>query len=270
MILHIVRLTVLFMALLATAAPMTHAQVPPPLQQIGVDEHLGEALPLATRFTDHTGREVELSEYFDGTRPVLITLNYYGCPMLCGLQLNALVESLRQIDWAPGENYRLLTLSFDADETSELAAEKRTNYLDALGRGDVDWTFLTGSQESIDALTTALGYRYQYVPASDEYAHPSVLMFASPDGRIMRYLYGLGYDPQHVRLALLESAEGRIGTTIDRIILGCFMYDPNSQSYVKNAFLMMQIGALTCFLLLVVLLTLLWRTDRRRSRKVMD
>ena len=258
------------MAVSVVAVRPSDAQVPPPLQQIGVDEHLGESLPLGARFTDHNGREVQLGEYFDGTRPVLITLNYYGCPMLCGLQLNALVESLRQIDWAPGENYRLLTLSFDADEGSDLASQKRTNYLDALGRGEVDWTFLTGTRENIDVLTTALGYRYQYVAASDEYAHPSVLMFASPDGRIMRYLYGLGYDPQHVRLALLESAEGRIGTTLDRIILGCFMYDPNSQSYVKNAFLMMRIGALTCFLLLVVLLTLLWRTDRRRSRKVMD
>ena len=264
------RAIVLLFALCACVVRPADAQVPGPLQQIGVDEHLGEALPLDAAFVDHEGRAVQLADYFDGSRPVLITLNYYGCPMLCGLQLNALVESLRQLDWSPGENFRLLTLSFDADEGATLASEKRTNYLDALGRGEVDWTFLTGSRESIDALTTALGYRYQYVPASDEYAHPSVLMFASPDGRIMRYLYGLGYDPQHVRLALLESAEGRIGTTLDRIILGCFMYDPNSQSYVKNAFLMMRVGALTCFLLLVVLLTLLWRTDRRHNRKVMD
>lgn len=244
--------------------------MPSPLLQIGVDEHLGESLPLDATFVDHEGTTVQLRDYFDGTRPVLITLNYYGCPMLCGLQLNALVESVRQLDWAPGENFRLLTVSFDADEGAPLAAEKRENYLNALGRGEVDWTFLTGSQESIDALTAALGYRYQYVPSSDEYAHPSVLMFAAPDGRIMRYLYGLGYDPQHVRLALLESAEGRIGTTLDRIILGCFMYDPDSQSYVKNAFLMMRIGALTGLLLLVILLALLWRTDRRRNKKVMN
>lgn len=258
----ILRVAALLLALVGWSQ-LSVAQVPAPLQEIGVDEHLGEPLPLDASFTDHQGNAVRLGDYFDGQRPVLITLNYYGCPMLCGLQLNALVETLRGLDWSPGENFRLLTISFDADEGTDLAQAKREGYLQELGRGDVDWSFLTGTQENIDAVTTALGYRYNYVRASDEYAHPSVLMFASPDGRIMRYLYGLGFESSHVRLALLESAEGKIGTTLDRFILGCFMYDPNAQTYVKNARFIMRIGGVVSAVLIGLLLALLWRTERR-------
>ncbi len=232
---------------------------------VDVEERLGDSLPLDLPFVDHDGRAVTLREYFDGTVPVVLTLNYYGCPMLCGLQLNAFTDTLREMEWAPGENFRVVTVSIDPDEDASLAAAKRGSHLQALGRGtDIEWTFLTGEAEAIDALADGIGYRYVYVEESGEYAHPSVLTFASPDGRISRYLHGLVYEPRDVRFALLEASEGRIGSPVDHIVLACYMYDPEAGGYVRNAFLFMRAGATVGLLVLAALLAVLWRTELRR------
>jgi len=244
-----------------------HSQAPvgSPFDSVDVDERLGEMLPLQATFSDHEGATVTLGSFFDGERPVLITLNYYGCPMLCGLQLNALIDTLQRLDWTPGENFRIVTLSFDPDEGTELAAAKRRNYLDVLGRGpDVDWTFLTGDEANIRLLTDALGYGYVYVESSGEYAHPAVLMFGSPDGMIARYIYGLTYEVRDVRFALLESAEGRVGSTVDRLILGCFVFDPDSGSYVADAYALMRLGGGATVVFVLLLLGGLWSRDRLR------
>lgn len=234
------------------------------LEGVDVEEQLGDELPLDLEFVDHTGRTVQLGDYFDGERPVLFTLNYYACPMLCGLQLNAVADALKELDWQPGENYRVVTISFDAEETAALAEGKRNNYIDHLGGDDdLDWSFLVGDQESIDAITEAFGYRYHYVEESDEYAHPSVIMFATPDGVISRYLYGMAYQPHDVRLALLESSEGTIGTTVDRLILACFIYDPDTGQYVRNAFAIMRIGGAVTLILLTSLLAILWKRESK-------
>jgi len=252
--------------LVATQAWAINAPTPRELQGVDVEERLGERLPLDLTFTRHDGETERVGDWFDGRRPVLITLNYYSCPMLCGLQLNALHDSLTDLDWTAGENFRIVTISVDPDETSELANQKRDAYLDELGRGDdVDWSFYTGNQAEITALADALGYRYHYVEETGEYAHPAVLMFASPNGDIMRYIYGLTYETRDVRFALLEASQGRVGTTVDRLILGCYIYDPNSGSYVQDAFMWMRIGATSGFVLLSGLLVALWRRERHRN-----
>lgn len=257
---------IIAVACLATDAMAINAPTPRELQGVDVEERLGERLPLDLTFTRHDGETERVRDWFDGRRPVLVTLNYYSCPMLCGLQLNALHNTLGDLDWTAGENFRIVTISVDPDEGPALANEKRENYLAELGRGDdVDWSFYTGSQAEITALADALGYRYQYVEETGEYAHPAVLMFASPDGDIMRYIYGLSYEPRDVRFALLEASQGRVGSTVDRLILGCYIYDPNSGSYVQDAFMWMRIGATSGFVLLSGLLVALWRRERHRN-----
>lgn len=257
----------LLFLLLGVALPAYAERTPEELRGVDVEERLGETIPMGLEFTDQTGARVTLSEYFDDGRPLILSLNYYGCPMLCGLQLNALTDTLKELDWAPGENFQVLTISFAPDESAELAAAKRANYLEELGRGEVEWDFLVGDAENIEAITDAVGYRYHLVEATGEYAHPSVLMIFSPEGVLTRYLYGLTYGPQNMRLALLEATEGRIGSTIDRIILGCYLYDPVTGEYVQNAWAIMRLGGVVTVVLVGLLLFLLWRTEQTRSRR---
>lgn len=258
--------TTLALTVALVASTGAHAAEPLPAELEGVDvvEHLGEPIDLDLEFTDHTGATVRLGDLVRGDVPVLFTLNYYGCPMLCGLQLNALNDALKELDWAPGQNFRVVTLSFDPDETWGLAEAKRQSHLEELGRGDVDWTFLVGSEANIAALAEQFGYGFRYVETQDEYAHPAVAMFLSPDGRIMRYLYGLSYVPRDIRLALLEAAEGKVGTTIDHLILSCFVYDAEAGSYVQDAFFLMRMGGAVTVLVMGIFLTILWRRDRSR------
>jgi protein SCO1/2 len=256
----------LLSAAVALVATTAHAAEPLPeeLEGVDVDEQLGEMIDLDLTFTDHNGETVALGDLVRGDVPVIFTLNYYSCPMLCGLQLNAVADALKELEWSPGENFRIVTLSFDPDESAELAAAKRQAYLTDLGRGDVDWTFLVGSEENIRALTDSFGYGFRYVEAQGEYAHPAAVMFVSPEGKISRYLYGLMYDPRDVKFALMEAAEGRVGSTMDKLILSCFVYDAEAGSYVKSAFLIMRLGGAATVLALGLFLLILWRRDGTR------
>jgi protein SCO1/2 len=257
------------MALLLVSTSAAWSQAPQhsrELAAVNVVERLGETVPLDLAFVDHDGRSVTLADYFDGQRPVVLTLNYYNCPMLCGLHLNAFTTGLREFDWVAGQNYRIVTISIAPDEGPELAAAKRVSHLVSLGRGDdVDWSFLTGTEESIRAIAEATGYGYTWVEATGEYAHPAVVTFLSPSGTITRYLYGLVYSPQDLRLAILEASEGRVGTAIDRFLLACYMYDPEAGSYVRDAFTLMRLGGALTVVALGLMLALLWRWDRART-----
>ncbi len=236
------------------------------LDGVDVDEQLGQPLPLQLQFVDHEGNDVALGDYFRDGVPVLLTMNYFRCPMLCGLQLNGLTTGLSELEWTAGDYFRVVTVSIDPTEGTELAAAKRRNHLEALGRGqDVDWNFLTGSAEDIDALAQAIGYQYRYVESTGEYAHPAALVFVSPDGVITRYLNGLTYEAFDLRMALLEASEGRIGSPVDQIFLGCFIYDPVSGGYVRNAWMFMRIGGALTVFALGSILGVLWMRDRRRD-----
>lgn len=250
----------------ATAHGQRTDYVPDALQGVDVDERLGGMVDLDLTFRNGAGEEVRLRDFVQGGRPLLLTLNYYDCPMLCDLQLNAVVDTLAQMRdrWVPGNQFELVTISFDPREGPELAARKERAYRASLGRGeDVGWHFLVGDAENIDALTEQLGYQYRYIEEAGEFSHPSVLMFLSPEGRITRYLYGLMYDPQDVRLALLEASEGRVGTAMERIILTCFIYDPNRGEYVPFAFGIMRIAGAVTVVLILAMLLVLWRREQQ-------
>ena len=236
----------------------------PAMHSIDVDEHLGNDLDTDLAFTDHTGKAVKIADFFDGKRPVLLTMNYFRCPVLCNVQLNELTEALRNFAWTPGdEHFRIVTVSIDPREQPMLASSKRKGHLDALGRGDdVDWEFLTGDALSIRLLAAQLGIQYAYDPEQDQYAHPAVVVFASPEAKIVRYVYGLSYHPNDLKFGLIEASEGRVGSTLDRISLSCFHYDATLGRYGPFAFGLMRVaGAFTVLLIGTALLVL-----RRRER----
>jgi protein SCO1/2 len=238
----------------------------PAMTAIDVDEHLGLEVDRGLSFRDHEGKQVTIGDYLDGKRPVLITLNYYRCPVLCNVQLNELTETLRQLEWTAGDqNFRIVTVSIDPRETPEIAGPKRAAHLQALGRGDdVDWAFLTGDTLNIRLLAAQLGVSYVYDPEQDQYAHPAVIAFLSPEGKIARYVYGLSYAANDLKFALIEASEGRVGSTIDRLILSCFHYDATLGRYGPFAFGLMRIAGAVSVLLIGTALFVY----RRRERQV--
>ncbi len=258
--------------LLASLAVVTSAQAqvvldkPHQLKGIDVEEHLGALLPKDLEFTNEYGKTVKLGDYFDGKRPVLLTLAYYRCPMLCGLILNGVCNSTKAIDLVPGKDYRILTVSIDPRETAELAMAKKTRYVEQFGKPGVEegWSFLVGSGENSKALADAVGFKYFYDAKRDEYAHPAVSYLISPNGKIVRYLYGIDYKRFDLKMGLIEASEGKIGTTIDRIILSCFHYDAKEGSYVIFAQNLMRIGG---FLIVLVLAIVIWRLFAQERKK---
>lgn len=259
---------ILSLALLVggAAAQVVQEHVPE-LEGIDVEEHLGDTIPLHLSFVDDHGQTVRLGDYFDRDKPVALILGYYECPMLCNLVFNGLTAAIPDLGLAMGDQYQIINVSIDPAETPELAAAKKANYLDALGSAaSADgWAFLTGDSAQIAALAGALGFKYYYVEDRDEYAHPAVVHILSERGVISRYLYGIQYNPRDVKLALLEASEGKIGSTLDRIILYCFHYDPDAGSYVVFARNVMLIGGVLTVIVLGAFLLTLWLRERHRK-----
>lgn len=260
-------------AALAAAAGVASAQLAnqavPALDKVGVEEHLDARLPLELEFVDEGGRTVRLGDYFDGARPVILTLNYYRCPMLCGLQLNGVVDGLEEMDWTPGVEFEMVTVSIDPLETPELAQAKKENYLQryqrpAAARG---WHFLTGRQDNIERLAETVGFGYTYDVESGQYAHAAAIFVITPDGRIARYLYGIEYPPKSLKLALMEASEGKIGSAFDQLIMYCFHYDPASRRYAPVAMNIMRVGGGATALLLGLTLGTWWLRESRRRRR---
>lgn len=242
---------------------------PKRLNGVDVDEHLNAELPLDLAFTDDDGKPVKLGDFFDGERPVIITLNYSDCPMLCSLQLSGFTKGLKQMDWTAGKEFRVVTVSLNPKEKPERAQETKQRYLGEYGRPDAKagWHFLTGSEANIKALAKAIGFQYGYNEVRKEYVHPAALTMATPDGRIGRYLYGIEYHPKTLRLGLVESSEGKIGDTVDKLILYCFHYDASEGKYAPVAMNIMQVAGSTTALLLGGVLTSLWANEARRRRR---
>jgi protein SCO1 len=251
-------------------AASAHAQrtepLPDDLMEVGVTEHLNEQIPLDLTFVDTKGRTVKLSEYFDGQRPVVLTMNYSSCPMLCSMQLDGLFEGLKNVKWDLGDQYRMVTVSIDPKESSERAAMTRDKYLRVYGRAGAGtgYAMLTGKNERIKKLADTIGFHYRYVPTTGEYAHVAVTMICTPDGRLSRYLDGVQYDPQTLRLALLEASEGKIGSPVDHFFLYCFQYDSATGKYGPSAFKLMRLGGATAVLVVGGVLLMYWRRDVSR------
>jgi protein SCO1 len=225
---------------------------PPELQQIDVIEKLGEIIPLNFQFTNSDSAQITLQEIFDNNKPVIIVLAYYNCPMLCSLVLNGLTESAKAIDLMLGEDYMILTISIEPTETPDLAAAKKESYIKELSRpgSEAGWLFFVADSADSRGLADALGFQYYWDEKQAQWAHPAVLHVMTPEGTISRYLYGLSFKPNDLRLSLLEASRGKIGSTIDRILLYCYHYDPDSKGYVVFAGNVMRLGGLLTVLLL--------------------
>ena len=249
------------------AEPATPAsRLPEALQNVGFDQRLGERLPLALEFTAENGERVALGRYF-GARPVILTLVYYECPMLCTLVLNGVTSALKAVPFAPGRDFELVSVSFDPRDTPALAAKKKQHYVAELGAPSAaaGWHFLTGDSTAIAALTTAAGFRYAYDAERGEYAHASGILVLTPDGTISRLLYGIEYAPKDVRLALVEAGEGKIGSVVDVLLLYCFHYDPAAGKYGAAVVNLVRAGGVLALVGLVSFILISLRRDRRQA-----
>lgn len=253
----------------AKAQPVERAEeTPEELKNVGTEEHLGAPLPLELAFTDASGRPVTLGQFFDGRRPVILTMNYSDCPRLCSLQLNGLFRGLEQLDWSLGDQFHMITVSIDPREPPQRAQATKDKYLEAYGRssGTEGWHCLVGAEENIRRLADAVGFRYAYVEETRQYAHAAVTMVLTPDGRVSRYLYGIEYSPQTLRLALLEASQGKLGSTVDKVILYCFRYDSAAGRYAPVAERVMTLGAGLFAVVFGGTLLAFWGRQAARSR----
>ena len=245
-------------------------EIPKALEEVGITEHLDAKLPMELEFRDEDGISVTLGSFFDGERPVILTLNYYRCPMLCGLMLNGLVDGLEQMEWTPGQEFEIVTVSINPLETPALAKEKKQNYIKRYGRPSAmsGWHFLTGREPEIDRLAETVGFRFVYDPVEKQYAHAAAIFVCTPDGRVARYLYGIEYPPKRLKLGLLEASEGKIGSTLDQLILYCYHYDPSSRRYSPVAMNIMRVGGGATASILAVTLGMLWFREWRRKKSL--
>lgn len=237
------------------------SEMPEELAAVGLDEHLDAQVDLSLEFQSHNGETVSLESLLSGDIPTLLTLNYYTCETLCSLQLNAVLEGLQKLDWVPGEQFRVVTVSIDPNEDAELARTKRDSYLKALDKGNAEWHFLTGDADSIASLAETVGFRYSYDADSGQFAHPAVVSFLSPEGKVARYIYGVFYAPMDLKFALMESAAGRVGSPAEKLILSCFRYDETLGKYTPFAFGVMRLGGVVTMVALGFMGIVLWRRE---------
>jgi protein SCO1/2 len=246
------------------AAALPSSQVPGVLGKVAFEQRLNEQLPLELPFTDEAGKAVKLGDYF-GRKPVVLAFVYYECPMLCTQVLNGLESALRVIDESIGREFDVVTVSFDPRETAVLAAGKKQAYLERYRRPDAarGWHFLTGSQSSIDALTRAAGFSYEWDEQSQQFAHASGIIIATPEGRMSRYFLGIDYSPRDVKFALIESSAGKIGSLADQLLLYCYHYDPAAGNYGFAAMTAVRIGGGVTLVALFGFMFVSFRRDRR-------
>ena len=268
----ILNLLVIVMAALLIA-PVAGAQTIkelPELEGVGIIRKVGEQVPQDIYLKDSQGRQVSSAEFFDGERPVLLVLAYYDCPMLCTLVLDEVQQAMNEMNWTAGDQYRVITVSFDHTNTTEDARRKRDAYLAGYDREDLTedaWMFLTGDATSVRRLSDSVGYQYRFLPESGEYSHPAAIIFLRPDGVVHNYMESLEYPAKNVKLALFEASEGKSGSVFEKVVLTCFQYDPKTGQYVIAPMQVMRLGASgTAILLAIVVGTLFIRYKTRSSK----
>jgi protein SCO1 len=237
------------------------------LKKVSIEQKLGSQIPLDATFKDEAGQSVKLGDYFKGERPVVLTLVYYECPMLCNQTLNGLVGALEAVTFTPGKEFEIVTVSFDPRESAEVAAKKKETYLKRYRRGGAEggWHFLTGERSEIDRLAQSVGFGYAWDEQSKQFAHASAIMVATPEGKLSHYFYGIEYSPKDLRLSLVEASSGKIGSPVDELILYCYHYDPATGKFAPVMAVMRAAGVLTVVGMVALVLVL-----RRRSRRDTD
>ena len=249
------------------SAPMRANAQPAILRDVGIEQRLGQPLPLDAIFQDEAGRAVRLGQYF-GEKPVVLVLAYYDCPMLCTEVLNGLLASLKTLSFDAGKEFEIVTVSFDPREKPADAAAKKKPYVTAYGRpgAAAGWHFLTGGAGSIERLTSAVGFRYKFDDSIGQFAHAAAIYVATPDGKLSRYFYGIDYAPRDLRLGIIEASNKRIGNPVDRILLYCYHYDPKIGRYGTVVLNMVRAGGVAVVLALAVFFFVMLRRERRGGK----
>src|SRR6267154_58222 len=241
---------------------------PPRLENVGIEQHLDAQVPPDLIFRDDSGKTVKLGDYF-GRKPLILNLVYYNCTMLCGEALAGLSSAMRLVKFDVGKEFDVVTVSFDPRETPEIAAAKKKDYVKRYGRpgAETGWHFLTGSAESVNALTKAVGFQYQYDPKINQFAHATAIMVLTPHGRISRYFYGVDFPPKDLRMGLVEASQGKIGNPIDAVLLYCYHYDPASGKYGAVITNILRLAAAATILILGGFIFIMLRLVRSVSRR---
>jgi protein SCO1/2 len=240
---------------------------PPELLGVDIEEHLGRALPVGATFREADGRSMKLGELFDGKRPSVFVFAYHTCPMLCSLVLDATVRALSAIAWTVGDQFDLISVSIDPNDTPEIAGRKRDELVGRYVRSGgktAGWHFLVGDEANIRSVTEAVGFHFRYDPRQKQYAHPAAIYILSPSGHIARYLYGIQFAPNDVRLGLLEAAESRSITTTEKLLLYCYHYDAQGKRYALDALNIMRLGGVVTVIGLGGFITTMLARERRK------
>lgn len=250
-----------------SATAQLNNQKPEALQDVGIEEHLGEKIPLDLKFANSKGDSVTLGTLMQGDKPVLLNPVYYKCPMLCSMVMDGVFNGIKDLKWTPGKQYNIITFSIDPDEDSKLAASTKDSLMTKLERTNAadGWHFLSGKEDAVKSLTESIGFNYTKVE-NGQFAHNAAIMFLSPDGTLTRYLYGIKFDEFSLRNALYEAADGKVGSTVDRVILSCYQYDPDSNSYTPVAWKIMRLGGFATALILGIFLGLLWLKEKNSKK----
>lgn len=244
--------------------------LPPQLKTVGIEQKLGEQLPLDAAFQDENGETVKLGSYFNRKKPVVLALVYYECPMLCNEVLNGLTGSLKGVSFDAGNEFDVVAISFDARENDKpgLAKSKKESYLNRYGRGGEaanGWHFLTGTQSEIDKVTQAVGFNYIYDEKTNQFAHAGGIMITTPEGKLSRYLYGIDYAPKDLKFSLMDSAQEKIGNPVEQLFLYCFHYDPASGKYGLAILRALRLMAVATVFGIVGMLFVFWRINRNKA-----
>ncbi|UCF36049.1 MAG: SCO family protein [Acidobacteriota bacterium] len=256
-------------ALIGPVQGQEAAKQPEALENVGLDQKLGSQVPLNLNFLDESGAPVTLGDYF-GEKPVILTLVYYECPMLCTYILNGTLRAMRAMEFSAGNEFDVVTVSINPDETPELAMSKKVEYLENYQResGQKGWHFLTGTEDQIKTLADAVGFRYTYDPASGEYVHASGIMVLTPDGQVARYFYGVEYSPRDLRLGLVEASNNEIGSPTDQVLLFCYQYNPLTGKYSFAILSILRVAGALTLIGIALLITLLIRRERKGPAQV--
>ncbi len=242
---------------------------PKKFKNVGVTERLGNKVPLDIQVIDSKGNTTTLKKIFDESdKPVVLDLAYYTCPMLCPMIQKGLLKSVKKLDWNPGKDYRIITVSFDPKDTPHIADSLQTTFKNLLkGKaGKNGWRFYTAKESQIKRLTSAVGFKYRYYPEKKQYIHTAVLTFLSPKGKVSAYLYGITFPSLQLKNALSEAANGKIGSTVDKLILYCCQFDPGTGKYTANVIHIMNVGAISVLLFLGTFLTIFWVREKKKKK----
>jgi protein SCO1/2 len=260
-------LVIFFSLSLLQASPLfAHDDRPVALRGVDLEQKLGSKVPLDLPFRDEAGRAVQLKEYF-GSRPLILSFVYYGCEDLCPLVLDGLVRSLRPLSFNIGDQFDVLTVSFDPRDTPALAAAKKRDFVGQYSRPGAEkgWHFLTGDEAAIKRLTEAAGFRFNYESEKDRFGHAAGILLLTPGGTIARYFYGIEFSPRDLRLGLIEASDGKIASPIDQLLLFCYHYDPVTGKYGLLITNIVRLGGVVTVIALITFIAVMLRRDRNRK-----